>query len=87
MVYVFYMQLEEFIGIFKGDESFYGLKSDTVNSLLLELIPMDQCTFKIDKQAINGSETLSSIVRDVQAVLQYGAGFHFIAVSCIVAHV
>ena len=82
----FILQVTEFADVLKGSESFYGLKPDTINSLLLSLITLDEYTFKTDKpqiSSINSSDALVQIVHAMKEILQSCMGFQLVEVSLI----
>ena len=39
-------QVNDFVGLVRGKESFYGLKEETTDSLLLSMLPTEQRTYQ-----------------------------------------
>ena len=71
----------------KEDESFHGFKPETIDSLLLSVMPVDNYTFKpgpITPTFMDSSNVLMKIIQSIQYVLQNWAGFQFLSVSIVI---
>ena len=84
MLSFIHSQVEEFVDMLKRNESFYGLQDDTINSLLLSVLPISNYTFNKDismPSFTSSSSVLTRIIQAVQFMLQHSIGFQIMSVS------
>ena len=80
-------QVNEFVGSVRGKESFYGLKEETTDSLLLSMLPTERHTYqpyelKDDLMSDNAIEVVC--LQELIRAFRTSAGFHIPTVSMLV---
>ena len=77
-------QVNDFVGLVRGKESFYGLKEETTDSLLLSMLPTEQRTYQPYEpkdDPVSGYAIDLVCLQELIRAFRTSAGFHIPTVS------
>lgn len=78
--------MKEFISIVEGSKSLYGMKTETLDSLILDMLPSLGHTYTELKESSGVDDTQNAstyLVMKILDSLRSNAGFHIPEVRCI----